>query len=202
MLAAGIVKANAGSVSSTNSTRASSRCTASASSRSSRTIHYRSTCRASKRYIRYRAALWGIDPTGAWARAKLLLERLEGVHEAFAYPLAGALIAAPETAGARPSAAGVRRADSRRGRTAGDFFDAHVGCRRAKIPNARADRALGRGADVTAAILARDRCDAIARRTPHDRLRFCSSRRGCVRPAQRTGGAALLLRVCLASSSR
>jgi ABC-type taurine transport system ATPase subunit len=47
-------------------------------------------------YIRYRAALWGIDPTGAWARAKLLLERLEGVHEAFAYPLAGALIAAPK----------------------------------------------------------------------------------------------------------
>ena len=47
-------------------------------------------------YIRYRAALWGIDPTGAWAHAKLVLERLEGVHEAFAYPLAGALIAAPK----------------------------------------------------------------------------------------------------------
>ncbi|HTA39077.1 MAG TPA: hypothetical protein VK760_08380 [Candidatus Acidoferrales bacterium] len=47
-------------------------------------------------YIRYRAALWGIDPTGAWAHAKLLLERLDGVHEAFAYPLAGALIAAPK----------------------------------------------------------------------------------------------------------
>jgi ABC-type taurine transport system ATPase subunit len=47
-------------------------------------------------YIRYRAALWGIDPVGAWAHAKLLLERLEGVHEAFAYPLAGALIAAPK----------------------------------------------------------------------------------------------------------
>jgi ABC-type taurine transport system ATPase subunit len=47
-------------------------------------------------YIRYRAELWGIDPSGAWAHAKLLLERLEGVHEAFAYPLAGALIAAPK----------------------------------------------------------------------------------------------------------
>jgi hypothetical protein len=47
-------------------------------------------------YIGYRAALWGIDAAGAWAHAKLLLERLEGVHEAFAYPLAGALIAAPK----------------------------------------------------------------------------------------------------------
>jgi ABC-2 type transport system ATP-binding protein len=47
-------------------------------------------------YIRYRAALWGIDPARAWAHAKLLLERLEGVHEAFAYPLAGALIASPK----------------------------------------------------------------------------------------------------------
>jgi ABC-type taurine transport system ATPase subunit len=47
-------------------------------------------------YIRYRAELWGIDPVGAWAHAQLLLERLDGVHEAFAYPLAGALIAAPK----------------------------------------------------------------------------------------------------------
>jgi ABC-type Na+ transport system ATPase subunit NatA len=47
-------------------------------------------------YIRYRAALYGTDPVRAWAHAKLLLERLEGVHEAFAYPLAGALIAAPK----------------------------------------------------------------------------------------------------------
>jgi hypothetical protein len=47
-------------------------------------------------YIRYRADLWGIDPARAWAHAKLLLERLDGVHEAFAYPLAGALIVAPK----------------------------------------------------------------------------------------------------------
>jgi len=47
-------------------------------------------------YIRYRAALWGIDRAGAWAHARLLLERLEGVHEAFAYPLAGALISSPK----------------------------------------------------------------------------------------------------------
>jgi hypothetical protein len=48
-----------------------------------------------ERYIVYRAALWGIDPMRAVAHAKLLLERLDGVHEAFAYPLAGALIANP-----------------------------------------------------------------------------------------------------------
>jgi ABC-type taurine transport system ATPase subunit len=47
-------------------------------------------------YIRYRAALWGIDGAAAWSHAKLLLERLDGIHEAFAYPLAGALIAAPK----------------------------------------------------------------------------------------------------------
>jgi hypothetical protein len=47
-------------------------------------------------YIAYRAALWGIDPVRAQAHARLLLERLEGVHEAFAYPLAGALISAPK----------------------------------------------------------------------------------------------------------
>jgi ABC-type taurine transport system ATPase subunit len=49
-----------------------------------------------ERYIAYRAALWGVDPMRAIAQAKLLMERLEGVHEAFAYPLAGALVAAPE----------------------------------------------------------------------------------------------------------
>jgi ABC-type Na+ transport system ATPase subunit NatA len=49
-----------------------------------------------ERYIRYRAALWGIDPEPAWVHARLLLERLEGVHEAFAYPLAGALISNPK----------------------------------------------------------------------------------------------------------
>ena len=32
----------------------------------------------------------------AIAHAKLVLERLEGVHEAFAYPLAAALVGAPK----------------------------------------------------------------------------------------------------------
>jgi ABC-type taurine transport system ATPase subunit len=43
-------------------------------------------------YIAYRAALWDVDRIRAIAHAKLILERLEGVHEAFAFPLAGALI--------------------------------------------------------------------------------------------------------------
>ncbi len=47
-------------------------------------------------YIEYRAALWSIPPKDALDRASLILSQLEGVHEAFAYPLAGALVARPE----------------------------------------------------------------------------------------------------------
>jgi len=47
------------------------------------------------RYIAYRAALWNIDATAAQADARLLCERLEGMHEAFSYPLIGALVASP-----------------------------------------------------------------------------------------------------------
>jgi ABC-type taurine transport system ATPase subunit len=47
-------------------------------------------------YIAYRAALWGIDRARALAHALLIVQRLEGVHEAFAYPIAGALIGAPQ----------------------------------------------------------------------------------------------------------
>lgn len=46
-------------------------------------------------YVEYRAALWGLPRAQTVIRARALLERLEGVHEAFAYPLIGALIAAP-----------------------------------------------------------------------------------------------------------
>lgn len=49
-----------------------------------------------ERYISYRAALWGIDPMRAIAHAKLLMERLDGMHEAFAYPLVGALVGSPK----------------------------------------------------------------------------------------------------------
>lgn len=46
-------------------------------------------------YVEYRAALWGLPRAQTVIRARALLERLEGVHEAFAYPLVGALIAEP-----------------------------------------------------------------------------------------------------------
>jgi ABC-type uncharacterized transport system ATPase subunit len=47
------------------------------------------------RYVEYRAALWGLPRAETIIRARLLLERLRGVHEAFAYPLVGALLAQP-----------------------------------------------------------------------------------------------------------
>ena len=49
-----------------------------------------------ERYVAYRAALWNVDPTRAVAHAKLVLERLTGMHEAFAYPLAAALAGSPK----------------------------------------------------------------------------------------------------------
>lgn len=46
-------------------------------------------------YIEYRADLWGLARSPALIQARAILEQLGGVHEAFAYPLAGALIAQP-----------------------------------------------------------------------------------------------------------
>lgn len=46
-------------------------------------------------YIDFRAALWGLSRAQAAVRSRALLAQLEGVHEAFAHPLAGALLAAP-----------------------------------------------------------------------------------------------------------
>ncbi len=48
------------------------------------------------RFVDYRAALWDIDPARARAHVHLLLERLEGLHEAFAYPIAVALLPFPQ----------------------------------------------------------------------------------------------------------
>jgi hypothetical protein len=48
-----------------------------------------------ERYIDYRAALWRLPPAESVVRARRILAQLEGIHEAFAYPLAGALIAQP-----------------------------------------------------------------------------------------------------------
>lgn len=47
------------------------------------------------RYAEYRAALWGLPVAASVVRARSILAKLEGVHEQFAYPLAGALLAAP-----------------------------------------------------------------------------------------------------------
>lgn len=48
------------------------------------------------RYLAYRAALWNLDPAAARERGAELLQRLRGIHEAFAYPLAAALLPAPQ----------------------------------------------------------------------------------------------------------
>lgn len=52
--------------------------------------------RSFERYVEYRAALWGIPLAQASIRAATLLEQLDGVHEAFAYPLIGALLPSPK----------------------------------------------------------------------------------------------------------
>jgi hypothetical protein len=48
------------------------------------------------RYVAYRAALWNVAEQNAESRARDLLMQLAGMHEAFAYPLIGALIASPQ----------------------------------------------------------------------------------------------------------
>ena len=48
------------------------------------------------RFIEYRAALWDIEPARAKAHTRLLLERLDGLHEAFAYPVVAALLPSPQ----------------------------------------------------------------------------------------------------------
>jgi len=48
-----------------------------------------------EQYIEYRAMLWNLPSEETLASARALRERVEGVHEAFAYPLIGALVARP-----------------------------------------------------------------------------------------------------------
>lgn len=48
-----------------------------------------------ERFVAYRAALWNLDLSLARARAQILLEKLDGIHESFAYPIVGALLASP-----------------------------------------------------------------------------------------------------------
>lgn len=48
------------------------------------------------RYIAYRAALWDVDPSLARRRARELHQQLDGLHEAFAYPIVSALVPSPQ----------------------------------------------------------------------------------------------------------
>jgi ABC-type Na+ transport system ATPase subunit NatA len=48
-----------------------------------------------EQYIEYRAALWQLPQAESVVRARHILSGLDGIHESFAYPLAGALIAQP-----------------------------------------------------------------------------------------------------------
>jgi ABC-type Na+ transport system ATPase subunit NatA len=48
-----------------------------------------------EQYIEYRAALWRLPQAESVVRARHILSGLDGIHESFAYPLAGALIAQP-----------------------------------------------------------------------------------------------------------
>lgn len=47
------------------------------------------------RYVEYRAALWGLPRNESVVRARALIAKLDGVHEQFAFPLAGALLFGP-----------------------------------------------------------------------------------------------------------
>jgi ABC-type Na+ transport system ATPase subunit NatA len=48
-----------------------------------------------EQYIEYRAALWQLPQAESVVRGRHILSGLDGIHETFAYPLAGALIAQP-----------------------------------------------------------------------------------------------------------
>lgn len=84
------------------------------------------------RYVDYRATLWDVERERAAARAYALLERLDGVHEAFAYPLVGALIASPKLLVLdRPQAAYARQILGVAGPETA-IFSTHVSAREAE----------------------------------------------------------------------
>lgn len=47
------------------------------------------------KYIEFRATLWGLPRAQSVVRARALLAQMDSVHEAFAYPLIGALLSEP-----------------------------------------------------------------------------------------------------------
>jgi hypothetical protein len=90
-------------------------------------------------YVRYRAALWNVEPARALSHAKLTLERMEGVHEAFAYPVAAALISSPKLLVLdRPPAEYAERIVAAAGPRA--IFSTHVGAAGANAFSSAASR--------------------------------------------------------------
>ncbi len=93
------------------------------------------------RYVAYRAALWSVDPRRACAHAKLLMERLSGMHEALAYSIAGALISSPSLLVLdRPQAEYARQIFAAAGPRA--VFSTHVSESAARAFTAAATQAL------------------------------------------------------------
>lgn len=84
------------------------------------------------RYIEFRAALWGLPRAQSIVHARALLAALDGVHEAFAYPLVGALIAQPRLLVLdRPQTAYAQQIVQAAGDCA--IFSTHVSEREARI---------------------------------------------------------------------
>lgn len=86
-----------------------------------------------EQYVTYRAALWGLAKDAATSRAHELLEKLEGVHEAFAYPLVGALLAKPRLLVLdRPQSVYARQILNAAGEATA-IFSTHVSAREAEF---------------------------------------------------------------------
>lgn len=93
------------------------------------------------RYIAYRAALWNVEPRRALTQASLLRERLGDLHEAFAFSIVGALVGMPEIVVLdRPAPAYAEQILSAIGSLA--LFSTHLG--------ADAARAFGRADEAVA----------------------------------------------------
>lgn len=84
-----------------------------------------------EQYIEYRAMLWNLPREETVAAALALRERVEGVHEAFAYPLIGALVSRPSLLVLdRPQAAYAAQIGDVRGNAA--IFSTHLSEREAQ----------------------------------------------------------------------
>ena len=92
-------------------------------------------------FIEYRAALWSIDVERARAHAAVLLERLSGLHEAFAYPIVASLLAFPSLLVLdRPQPAFAQKILAAAGPSA--VFSTHLDATAASAFSARREEAL------------------------------------------------------------